>query len=95
MKKFQCMPIFALVMAMMMVAFVAVSIAAPQQAIVAWVTDDLAIETDDGEVLEVADTDMGNDLLHHVGKKVEVVGKITETDGIKTIRVVSYTVIEE
>lgn len=95
MKKIQYVSIFALALAVMMAGLVAVSMASEQQAVIAWVSDDLTIETDDGEVLDVADTDVGNDLLRHVGKKVEVVGEITQIEGIKTIRVASYTVIEE
>ena len=44
---------------------------------------------------EVADTDMGDDLLNHVGKTVEVTGELVEEEGIKVINVKSYKVLEK
>jgi hypothetical protein len=48
-----------------------------------------------GTVYEVADTDMGNDLLNHVGKTVEVIGEVVEEEGAKVINVKSYKVLEK
>jgi len=44
-------------------------------------------------VYEVADTDMGNDLLNHVGKTVEVIGEVIEEDEVKIIDVKSYNIL--
>ena len=58
------------------------------------ITEEGAIQTDEGEVIEVADTPAGNEMLEHVGKTVEAVGTITEEDGVKYISVTSYNVME-
>jgi hypothetical protein len=94
MRKIKRMPIGFMVIAMLLVGFLPISFAA-EQSVVAWVTEDSVLETEAGELLEVADTDMGNDLLLHVGKKVEVTGEITSEEGVKVIRVAFYNIIEE
>lgn len=59
------------------------------------VNEDYQIVTDVGDVYEVEDTDMGNELLNHVGKKVEVTGTVSEEDEVQTIKVASYVVLED
>ena len=59
------------------------------------INDAYQIVADNGTVYEVADTDMGDDLLNHVGKTVEVVGEVVEEDGVKVINVKSYKVLEK
>jgi hypothetical protein len=44
---------------------------------------------------EVEDTDMGNEMLNHVGKTVEATGEVVEEDGVKTIKVESYKILEK
>ena len=46
-------------------------------------------------VYEVEDTDMGNDMLNHVGKTVEVTGTVVNEDGVKSIKVESYKILEK
>jgi len=53
------------------------------------------IVTDLGDVYEIADTEMGNDLLDNIGKKVEVTGTVTEEDGEKIITVDTFVVLED
>lgn len=67
---------------------------ADQVTIVGTVNESYQIVTQDGAVYEVADTDMGNDLLNHVGEKVEATGMISEEDGTKIIKVTGFRVIE-
>lgn len=59
------------------------------------INDTYQIVADDGTVYEVADTDMGDDLLNHVGKTVEVVGEIFVDEGVKVINVKSYKILEK
>ena len=59
------------------------------------INDTYQIVADNGTVYEVADTDMGNDLLNHVGKTVEVIGEVIEEDGVKVINVKSYDILEK
>lgn len=59
------------------------------------VNENYGIVADDGTVYEVADTDLGNDLLNHVGKTVDVTGEVTDEGGVKVINVKSYKVLEK
>ena len=59
------------------------------------INDTYQIVAENGTVYEVADTDMGNDLLNHVGKTVKVIGEIIEEDGVKVINVKSYDILEK
>jgi len=59
------------------------------------INDTYQIVADNGTVFEVADTDMGNDLLNNVGKTVEVTGEVVEEEGVKVINVKSYKVLEK
>ena len=63
--------------------------------IIGTVNDTYQIVADDGVVYEVEDTDMGNDMLNHVGKTVEATGKVVEEDGVKSIKVESYKILEK
>lgn len=59
------------------------------------INDSYQIVAANGTVYEVADTDMGNDLLNHVGKTVEVIGEVIEEDDVKIIDVKSYNILEK
>ena len=59
------------------------------------INDTYQIVAENGTVYEVADTDMGNDLLNHVGKTVEVIGEVVEEEGVKVINVKSYKILEK
>jgi hypothetical protein len=59
------------------------------------VNENYEIIADDGTVYEVADTDMGNDLLNHVGKTVDVTGEVIDEGGVKVINVKSYKILEK
>ncbi|HUT43724.1 MAG TPA: hypothetical protein VMW95_05245 [Desulfobacterales bacterium] len=59
------------------------------------INDTNQIVADNGTVYEVADTDMGNDLLNNVGKTVEVIGAVVEEEGVKVINVKSYKILEK
>ncbi len=59
------------------------------------INDTYQIVADNGTVYEVADTDMGNDLLNNVGKTVEVIGAVVEEEGVKVINVKSYKILEK
>ena len=74
---------------------VSTPVLANEATIVGKVNDNYQIVTKDGAVYEVADTEMGNDMLDHVGATVEATGVISEEDGAKVIRVTGYTVIEK
>ena len=57
--------------------------------------DNLQLVTEDGIVYEIDDTEKGNEAFDHVGKKMKLVGTITEDDGVKTITVLFFDLLEE
>jgi len=68
---------------------------AEETTITGTINDTYQIVSDNGTVYEVADTDMGDDLLNNVGKTVEVTGVVMEEEGIKVINVKSYKILEK
>lgn len=78
--------------------FVFTQAIADEVAIVGKVNDNYQIVSDDGTVYEIADNDMGNELLeHHTGKNVQVIGKIVKMPDSedKIVNVISYTVLDK
>jgi hypothetical protein len=60
------------------------------------INDMYQIVMDNGDVYEVADSDLGNEMLENVGQTVTVTGTLAEEDeGVKTIRVIEYKIIEK
>lgn len=57
-------------------------------------TDDYQIVTATGDVYEVTDDEKGGELAENAGKKVVVQGTLMEEEGIKTITVTSFKVVE-
>ena len=78
-----------------LILVLAAPVLATEVTVIGKVNDSYQIETDQGDVFEVADTDVGNELLSHIGKKVEVTGTVSEELGIKIITVGVYVVLEE
>ncbi len=68
---------------------------AGQSTITGIINDTYQIVAADGMTYEVEDTDMGNEMLNHVGKTVEATGEVVEEDGVKTIKVESYKILEK
>jgi hypothetical protein len=86
-----------IVCAMFFVAFsFGPALSADEVTILGTVNDFYGIETDDGEVFEIGDSEQGDELLEYVGARVEVTGTVEEDeDGIKVITITSFIVIEE
>ena len=66
-----------------------------EMTVIGEVNDNYQIVTDLGVAYEVEDTDKGNELLNHVGKKVQVTGTVTEEDEVQIIKVASYVFLED
>ena len=50
----------------------------------------------DGQIYEVANTSMGDDLvMNYIAEKVEVTGTVEETEEVKIITVESFKVVHE
>ena len=68
--------------------------AAEKVKLVGTITGENQIDTDDGESIDIAETDTGNELMMEIGKKVEVVGTVKGEGDKKEITVESYKVLE-
>jgi len=58
--------------------------------IVGEVNDEYQIVAKDGMIYEIADTELGNEILKHIGEVVEVTGDVDEEDGVKVLDVKSF-----
>ena len=73
--------------------FVSYPVCATEITIVGEVNDSYQIVAD-GQIYEIADTEIGNDLgKNYISEKVEVTGTIEEKDEIKIIIVKSFKVV--
>jgi hypothetical protein len=63
--------------------------------IVGTLNEDNQIVDDAGAVYDVAENDMGEEVMEHVGKKLQVKGTVMEEEDAKMITITSYTVLEE
>jgi len=63
--------------------------------IVGEVNDQYQIVTKDGTIYEIADTEMGEEVLKFIGMVVEITGDIKEEDGVKVLDVKSFKAKEE
>ena len=63
--------------------------------IVGEVNDQYQIVAKDGTIYEIADTEMGDEVLKLVGSVVEVTGDLIEEDGVKGIDIKYFEVKEE
>lgn len=68
--------------------------AAEKVKLVGTVTGENQIDTDDGESIDIAETDTGNELMMEIGKKVEVVGTVKGEGDSKEITVESFKVLD-
>ena len=95
MKKTSLRIIAGIILGMTLAVVFPAPVFADQTTVIGKVNDSYQIVTEEGVVYEVADTDIGNEMLNHVGKTVEASGLVTEEDGVKVISVISYTVRDE
>jgi len=63
--------------------------------IVGEVNDQYQIVAQDGIIYEIADTELGNEVLKLIGSVVEVTGDVKEEDGVKVLDVKSFKAREE
>lgn len=63
--------------------------------IIGTINEDYQLVDNEGVVYDIADNDAGYEVAEFVGKKVSVIGTVTEEEGSKTITIASYEVIEE
>ena len=63
--------------------------------IVGEINDQYQIVTKDGTIYEIADTELGNELLKHIGEVAEVTGDVEQDDGDKVLEVKSFEIKAE
>jgi len=63
--------------------------------IVGEVNDDFQVITDNDQVFEIMTDDKGKELIGHAGARVKVTGEIVEEGGDRSLKVLSYEVLEE
>ena len=68
---------------------------ADQMTIKGEISDWGTIVTESGDEYTITDNDQIDRLMENAGKKVTVVGTVTEDEGEKTITVTSYTIEKE
>lgn len=78
----------------LVVMLVGIAGAAGKVKIVGTVNGENQIDTDDGETIDIAETDSGNELMMEIGKKVEVVGEVKGEGDKKEITVESFKVLD-
>ena len=63
--------------------------------IVGEVNDQYQIVTKDGIIYEIADTELGDEVVKLIGAVVEVTGDVKEEDGVKVLDVKSFKAKEK
>jgi hypothetical protein len=66
-----------------------------QVTIIGEINDAYQIVAKDGNIYEIGDTAVGNELLTFIGFVAEVTGTVEEEDDVKVIYVAAYKILEE
>jgi len=83
------------VMVVILVAMLSGAVTAAEKVtIIGTVNGENQIDTENDEVISIAETDAGNELMMEIGKKVEVIGTVEGEGDSKEIKVESFKVIE-
>jgi hypothetical protein len=77
------------------IMFAGPALSAGEVTIVGTINDDNQIVDNAGVVYDLADNDLAEEVMEHVGKKLEVKGTVMEAEDSKQISITSYTVLEE
>jgi hypothetical protein len=59
------------------------------------INEEAQLVADDGEIYEVANTELGSEVVTLVGAKVLVMGTIEEREGKRVVTVTAYQVLDE
>ena len=84
----------AVTIGMMLVAFASGLATAEEKTITGTINDSQQLVGYDGRVYEIADTAKGGELVGLSGEKVKVTGEVTESDGIMTIDVIDFEIMQ-
>ena len=71
-----------------------IAAAADEVNITGTINEDSQLVDDSGMVYDIGDTEMGNQVMELVGKKVSVKGTVMEAEGTKIITITASDVIE-
>ena len=78
----------------LVVFFCGFAAAGEKMTITGTINEDAQIETDEGKVYDIAESDKGAELSTMVGKKVNVTGVVEDSEGETLIEVETYAVVE-
>jgi hypothetical protein len=95
MKKMGKVFVAGLMVAFLVALFGGTAVSSDNVTIEGVVSDVYQLITDQDEVYDIADTEKGQELMEMVGKKVKVIGAVEEEDGVKTIKVANFEVMED
>ena len=85
---------FAVLLAFSMIISIPVVAASPVT-VVGEINDDYQIVGRDGFIYEIADTEVGNELLKFIGSVAEVKGTVQNEAGLKVMYVISFEILGE
>ncbi len=83
-----------LVLAVVVVLIPGLALGGGTVSIVGEVNDDFQIVTDNDQVYEIMTDDKGEELIGNAGKRVKVTGEVLEEGADRSIKVLSYEVLE-
>jgi hypothetical protein len=78
----------------LVVLFAGNAICGKDVTIIGTVTDAYQIETQNGVVYDIGDTEQGMEVGDLVGKQVKVQGNVEEEEGVKVISINAFEIIE-
>jgi len=84
-----------LVLAIVVVLVPGLALGDKTVSIVGEVSEDFQVTTDDDQVIEIMTDDKGEELIDHAGARVKVTGEIVEEGADRSLKVLSYEVLEE
>jgi hypothetical protein len=68
--------------------------AAEQITVQGQVTEENQLMDEEGNLYDIAETENGMEVMDMVGEKIQVIGTVTEDEGVKEITVESYNVLQ-
>ena len=71
-----------------------IAVAGNEVSITGTINEDNQLVDSSGNAYDIADTEQGSDVMEMIGKKISVKGTVMEEEGIKTISITSFKVIE-
>jgi len=59
------------------------------------INDSYQIESDDGRIYEIGDTEEGQNALDHIGRHLQISGDVEEEDGADVVYITAFIVLTQ